>query len=56
MTGMEDAASRLPSADEYFSGPLTKELAADIKALWNDPGIKKAFENSNQFQLIDSAE
>lgn len=32
----------------------SKEAEA-IKALWNDPAIKKAFENQAQFQLNDSA-
>jgi len=36
---------------EYTS----KELVADIDALWKDTGIQKAYQNRNKFQLMDSA-
>jgi GTPase SAR1 family protein len=32
-----------------------KTFSEKIKKLWNDPGIQKAYENRNQFQLMDSA-
>jgi len=35
---------------------FTKELGIEIEALWNDPGIKKVFEQRNRFQLSDSCE
>jgi len=35
--------------------PINGENARHIKALWNDAGIKKAFENRSKFQLTDSA-
>jgi len=50
------AANRLAEADiNYFSGNITDEMRNDIKALWNDHGIKEAYEKQNQFQLNDSA-
>jgi len=52
----KDAASKLTEGNEdYFSGPIDPPLAAAIKALWADIGIKTAFEQSNKYQLIDSA-
>jgi len=55
-SGNKSASSRLLESDSnYFSGNLTPELAADIKALWADPGIQKAYERQNEFQLNDSA-
>lgn len=45
----------LGSGEEYFSGPLSEEIANDIKALWADKGIQEAYSRSSEFQLIDSA-
>jgi len=42
--------------EDYFMGELTKSIATDIQTVWSDPGIKKTFLRSNEFQLNDSAE
>jgi len=42
--------------DDYFAGELSAQIAKDIKTLWSDPGIKKTFARSAEFQLNDSAE
>lgn len=39
------------SADQVF----TKEVADDIKLLWQDPAIQKAFQRGHEFQLSDNA-
>mmetsp|Transcript_9591 Transcript_9591/g.13203 ORF Transcript_9591/g.13203 Transcript_9591/m.13203 type:complete len:356 (+) Transcript_9591:128-1195(+) len=49
------AAHRIADDLQYFTGTLTKDIASDIKALWADEGIKRAFERQNEFQLNDSA-
>jgi len=41
--------------EEYFSGPLSDDIASDIRTLWKDPGVQTAYARSNEFQLIDSA-
>jgi len=51
----EDAAKRVLEED-YFTGDLTRSIAKDIKDLWQDASIKKAFARSSEFQLNDSAE
>jgi len=54
--GNRAAATRLLESDSnYFSGTLNAELAGDIRSLWTDPGIQKAYERQNEFQLNDSA-
>ena len=51
-----DASAKLFEGNEdYFSGPIDAPLAAAIKALWADAGVKTAFEQSSKYQLIDSA-
>jgi GTPase SAR1 family protein len=45
----------MANSEEYFSGPLTPEMVADIKGLWKDDGIQQAYARQNEFQLIDSA-
>jgi GTPase SAR1 family protein len=42
--------------EQYFQNELTPQIIQDIKTLWADPSIQKAFSMSNKFQLIDSAE
>jgi len=42
--------------DDYFNGELSPQIAKDIKTLWSDPGIKKTYSRSAEFQLNDSAE
>lgn len=51
----QKAAERMSGSDEYFTGTLTPEIAADVKALWTDPGIKETYARSAEFQLNDSA-
>jgi hypothetical protein len=53
----QDVAERvLGTGEDYFSGPLSEQMVQDIKTLWKeDNGIKEAYQNSNQYQLIDSA-
>jgi len=34
---------------------FTQDIAARVKALWNDPGIKATYERRNEFQLMDGA-
>jgi hypothetical protein len=52
----EEVAHRVDSElDEFASINLTPALAKDIRILWEDPGIKEAYSQSNKFQLIDSA-
>jgi hypothetical protein len=46
-------------ADKYSevtSAPseLNEEVLNNLKALWNDAGLKKALDRSNEFQLYDS--
>lgn len=53
----KQAADRLVNGgEEYFSGPLSPEIAKDLKNLWSDPGIQETFAQSAKFQLIDSAQ
>lgn len=40
--------------DLSIDSGITKEIAADIKLLWNDPGIQKTFELRTRFQFPDS--
>jgi len=55
----EAAANRLYADEEppttTFMGPLTQEHVEDIKALWQDPAIQKAFIKGHEFHLSDSA-
>jgi len=51
-----EAAERLRRPEnELLHGPLTTKLAADIKALWEDPAIKQAYDHQCEFQLYDCA-
>ena len=34
---------------------LSGDMIKDLKSLWADKGIQKAFDRRNQFQLTDSA-
>jgi len=52
----EMETSRRVLDEDYFSGELTPSIAQDVKTLWSDPGIKKTFARSSEFQLNDSAE
>lgn len=42
--------------EDYFTGDLTPQIVNDIKALWNDSGIREAVSRASEFQLNDSAE
>jgi len=48
-------ADRFVNEQSYFTGTITPSIAADIKALWTDPGIQKVYLKQNEFQLNDSA-
>ncbi|KAJ3450380.1 guanine nucleotide-binding protein g(o) subunit alpha [Anaeramoeba flamelloides] len=37
------------------SSEITEQLSQDIQTLWADPGLKKAYENREAFQLPDAA-
>jgi len=51
-----EAAERIGNIDaQFFAGTLTSEIAADIKALWADSGIRQAYVRQSEFQLNDSA-
>jgi len=53
----ESATAAARFADEpSLVESLSPEIAKDIKCLWSDPGIRKAYERQNEFQLNDSAE
>lgn len=43
----EKADGRMPE--------LTQQLAVSMKSIWEDKGVKKCYERSNEFQLNDSA-
>eukprot|EP01121_Diplochlamys_sp_Union-15-3_P000636 TRINITY_DN1053_c0_g2_i3.p1 TRINITY_DN1053_c0_g2~~TRINITY_DN1053_c0_g2_i3.p1 ORF type:complete len:293 (+),score=43.69 TRINITY_DN1053_c0_g2_i3:44-922(+) len=53
---MRTAAKFIDEDNGYFHGDITPEIANDITTLWNDPGIQKAFQRSNEYQLTDSAQ
>ncbi|KAH3766322.1 G-protein subunit alpha 1 [Pelomyxa schiedti] len=40
---------------EILHEPYTPDVAAAIKTLWTDPGIRAAYERRNEFQLFDCA-
>ncbi|CAG0884264.1 unnamed protein product [Cyprideis torosa] len=42
--------------DPSTGSELNEEIFDDIKLLWQDPGIQKAYARSNEYYLIDSAE
>jgi len=46
------AADRIMDSDY---GNLTKELATDIRLLWEDSGIQQVYDRQSEFQLNDSA-
>jgi len=53
----ETEISKKVLEEGYFNGNnFSSSIAQDIKILWADPGIKKTFARSNEFQLNDSAE
>jgi len=41
------------SADDV---PISEELAAVMKRLWEDGGVRECFNRSREYQLNDSAE
>lgn len=48
-------ADKFVNDTTYFSGNITTSIAADIKALWSDEGVQKAYARQSEFQLNDSA-
>ncbi|KAL6074112.1 Guanine nucleotide-binding protein G(i) subunit alpha-2 [Balamuthia mandrillaris] len=55
-SSLEEAAENVLAIDLAENIDLTPELVRDIKALWDDPAIQHAFDNSSAFQLNDSTE
>ena len=55
--GDADAANRMMGrTPDYFSGTsLSKALVQDIKTLWKDDAIQKAYSRQSEFQIFDSA-
>jgi len=52
----QEAAEEVQKPEnEVLNAPLSKGLAACIKALWKDEAIKKAYERQSEFQLYDCA-
>jgi len=52
----EKARDKFLDNEEYVNGGVvTPQLAAEIKLLWQDQGIKEAFRRNAEFQLNDSA-
>lgn len=37
------------------SEPISEELAKAIIALWEDKGVRKAYDMRSEYQLVDSA-
>jgi len=48
-------ADRFVNEQSYFTGTITPSIAVDMKTLWNDPGVQKAYVRQAEFQLNDSA-
>jgi len=48
-------ADRFVNEPNYFTGAITPAIAADMKALWSDPGVQKVYARQAEFQLNDSA-
>jgi len=48
-------ADKFVNDPSYFTGNVTLAIANDVKTLWKDEGILKAYERQNEFQLNDSA-
>uniref|UniRef100_A0AC34FXQ7 Uncharacterized protein n=1 Tax=Panagrolaimus sp. ES5 TaxID=591445 RepID=A0AC34FXQ7_9BILA len=51
----DDVKRFLMQVRESEEGYLTPQMAADIKKIWNDSGVKQCFERSREYQLNDSA-
>jgi len=48
-------ADKFVNDPSYFNGTITVAIASDVKELWADPGIQKAYQRQHEFQLNDSA-
>jgi len=48
-------ADRFINDPSYFPGTLNVAIGGDLKALWTDEGIQKAYARQSEFQLNDSA-
>jgi len=53
-SNQEPANRILAEGDGYFSGPLTKQHASDLKSLWGDPGIQSTMVRAHEFHVNDS--
>jgi hypothetical protein len=45
----------LANDDFLIGGELDEQVASDVRSLWADEGIQKAFSRYAEFQLNDSA-
>jgi hypothetical protein len=53
---VDAAAKRMLGNDEFLiGGELNEQVASDVRSLWADEGIQKAFSRYAEFQLNDSA-
>jgi len=48
-------ADRFINDPSYFPGTLNPSIGGDVKSLWADEGIQKAYGRQSEFQLNDSA-
>jgi GTPase SAR1 family protein len=44
------------SNDILFEQEVKKEIGAAVKALWNDPELRKKYQSTSEFQIHDSAQ
>jgi len=51
----KQVADRFVNEQSYFIGVITPAIASDMKILWSDPGVQKAYSRQAEFQLNDSA-
>jgi hypothetical protein len=51
----EAAARVLSEEDDYYSGPISAKVGDDLKALWVDEAVQRAFARQSEYQLNDSA-
>jgi len=51
----KEAAERIKNAEPAYGNISLEELAPDIKTLWKDESIRKAYSRQSEFQLNDSA-
>ncbi|XP_970742.2 guanine nucleotide-binding protein G(f) subunit alpha [Tribolium castaneum] len=55
-SGNEECAKFILDLGPEELEEYTEEYFDNVKSLWNDQGVQKTFERSNEYQLIDSAQ